>query len=251
MSDYITVNGVRTWYSSAGEGPPLVLLHGGFSHSRDFGLMLKSLASSFRVLTPDRRGHGRTPDVPGPVTSEQLVADVVGFIDAVVGGPVLLGGYSAGGVVAQLVALARPDLVSRLALISTAFEASGFLFQPDPDGEMPASVVDEYAEVSPDGREHFPVVLEKFARLAQASERIEVEKIGCPTLVVAADDDLVRLDHTVALYEALPAGQLAILPGTSHLALIEKPALVADLLTTFLTEDPAPMMPIKRAQPAS
>lgn len=247
MSDYVTVNGFRTWYAAAGEGPPLVLLHGGFSHSHDFALLLGSLTSSFRVLTPDRRGHGRTPDVPGPVTSEDLVGDVVSFIETVVGGPVLLAGYSAGGVVAQLVALARPDLVTRLALVSTAFETSGWLFQPDPAGEMPAVVVDAYAEVSPDGREHFPVVLEKFAKLAQTSARIEVEKLGCPTLVVAADDDLVRLDHSVALYEALPAGQLAILPATSHLVLFEKPALLAGLLTTFLTEDPAPMMPIRRA----
>ncbi|MBM7784842.1 alpha/beta fold hydrolase [Tenggerimyces flavus] len=250
MSDYVTVNGVRTWYSASGEGPPLVLLHGGFSHSHDFGMLLGSLTPAFRVLTPDRRGHGRTPDVPGPVTPEDLVADVVSFISTVVGGPVLLAGYSAGGVVAQLVALARPDLVSRLALISTAFETSGWIFLPDPSGEMPAVVVDAYAEVSPDGRDHFPVVLEKFAKLAQTSARVEVERIGCPTLVVAADDDLVRLDHSVALYEALPAGQLAILPGTSHLVLFEKPDLLAGLLTSFLTEDPAPMMPIRRAQPA-
>jgi pimeloyl-ACP methyl ester carboxylesterase len=247
VSEYVTVNGVRTWYSAAGSGPPLVLLHGGFSHSHDFALVVDQLASSFRVFLPDRRGHGRTPDVPGPVTSEDLVADVVAFVESVVGGPVLLGGYSAGGVVAQLVAVSRPDLVRRLVLVSTAFSKEGWQFLPDPAGEMPAQVVDAYAEVSPDGREHFPVVLEKFARLATTDERVEVEKIACPTLVVAADDDLVRLSHTVELYEALPAGQLAILPGASHLALFEQPALLAGLLTTFLTTDPAPLMPIRRA----
>jgi pimeloyl-ACP methyl ester carboxylesterase len=70
-------------------------------------------------------------------------------------------GYSAGGTVALWVAMRRPDLVERLVLISAAYDLDGLIFKPSADGEMPAALVDAYAEVSPDGRDHFAVVIGK------------------------------------------------------------------------------------------
>ncbi len=80
----------------------------------------------------------------------------------------------------------------------------------------------------------------------------DLAKISVPVLVMAGDDDLISHAHTVALYEALPAGQLAIVPGTSHLVFSEKPDLVNRLILEFLTTDDAPMtlQPIRRATAA-
>jgi pimeloyl-ACP methyl ester carboxylesterase len=249
MPNHVTANGVRTWYDERGSGEPLVLLHGGFSDSRDFATNLAGLAAEFRVLMPERRGHGHTPDVPGPVTLEALADDVTEFLAAVAGGPAHLVGYSAGGVVAAMVSLRRPDLVRRLGLVSTAVSADGWLFQPRAGAEMPAPIVDAYAEVSPDGRDHFPTVLAKFAEAAarQASLTGELTRIGCPTLVMASDDDIVHLEHVLALYRGLPNAQLAVLPGTSHGLLLERPRLCTRLVAEFLTGDPAPVMPVRRA----
>ena len=73
--------------------------------------------------------------------------------------------------------------------------------------------------------------------------------MGCPTLVVAGDDDLVTLEHTLALYRALPAGELAVVPGTSHVLLLEKPHLCTELIGGFLSGDAPPtMLPIRRAR---
>jgi pimeloyl-ACP methyl ester carboxylesterase len=244
---YDTVNGVRTWHEVRGEGEPLVLLHGGFSDSRDFGPSLERLADRFRVHLVDRRGHGRTPDVPGPVSADLLTADVVAFLEQVVGGPAHLAGYSAGGVVALGVAARRPDLVRRLVVLNTAYAKDGWLFLPQPGGELPAEVADRYAEVSPDGRDHLPVVVEKFARAAHAPEAVDLGAITSPTLVLGSDDDIVRLEHTVALYQGIADAQLCVLPGTSHLMPFERPELVTSLVADFLTGTPAPMMPIRRA----
>jgi pimeloyl-ACP methyl ester carboxylesterase len=246
VADYVTVNGVRTWYEVHGEGEPLVLLHGGFSDSRDFGPSLATL-TGFQVYLVDRRGHGHTPDVEGPVSIDMLAEDVIAFIDAVVGGPAHLAGYSAGGVVAAAIAVQRPDLVRKLVLISTALQQEGWMFLPDPDGEMPAQIVDAYAEVSPDGCGHFPVVQAKFSRASRENARIDPTRITCPTLVMGSDDDIVHLPYTVGLYQSIPLAQLVVVPGTSHVLLIEKPELCGQLITDFLNRDPAPFMPIHRA----
>ncbi len=247
---YETVNGVRTWYEVRGEGEPLVLLHGGFSDSRDFEAAAARLEDRFQVFLVDRRGHGRTPDVPGPVSLDVLADDVIGFLEQVVGGSAHLAGYSAGGVVALGVAQWRPDLVRKLVVLNSACAKDGWIFLPEPGGELPAEVADRYAEVSPDGREHLPVVVDKFARAAHDPDVLDPTAITRPALVLGSDDDIVHLEHTVALYRGIPNAQLCVLPGTSHLMLFERPDLCASLVADFLTTAPAPLMPIRRARAA-
>src|SRR5262245_27937690 len=220
MAEYTTANGVRTWYDERGAGAPLVLLHGGLTDSRDFAGNLDALADGFRLLMPERRGHGHTPDVPGPITVELMAQDTVAFVEEVARGPARVVGYSAGAIVALWVAAARPGLVEKLVLISGAFHPDGVLFRPRADAPPPEPLLAAYAGVSPDGRDHFPLVVAKIARAAEEQTGLSHEELGgiaCSTLVMAADDDMVTLEHTIALYRGLREAQLAVVPGTSHL----------------------------------
>jgi pimeloyl-ACP methyl ester carboxylesterase len=255
MAQYAEVDGVSMWYDDRGNGDPLVLLHGGLTDTRDFTGNLAALAGRFRLLLPERRGHGHTADVEGPLTVEVMARDTIAFLDEVVGEPARLAGYSAGAAVALRVAVDRPDLVDRLVLISGAFDRDGMILQPTADMEPPPQLVAAYAEVSPDGAEHFPAVIAKLARSAAEEPGLTSADLGavtCRTLVMAGDDDLVTLEHTVALYRGLGNAQLAIVPEASHLLLHEKPELCTTLVADFLTSDGAPtFMPIRRAtQPA-
>jgi pimeloyl-ACP methyl ester carboxylesterase len=116
MGSYVQLGEVRTYYEEDGDGPPLVLLHPGAADSRAFEGNLPGLAEHFRVYRPDRRGHGRTPDVDGPLTYELMAQDTIAFLEQVVGGPAYLVGHSDGAPVALVAALARPDLVPRLVV---------------------------------------------------------------------------------------------------------------------------------------
>ena len=251
MSGHVDLDGVLTWYDDRGSGDPVVLLHGGLTDSRDFDGNLDRLAGRFRLLMPDRRGHGRTPDVPGPSTVDLWARDTVRFIEKVAGGPVRLAGYSAGATTALTVAVRRPDLVDRLVLVSGAFAPDGMTVRPQAGAPMPEPLVAAYAEVSPDGRDHFGVIVAKVAEgidHGRALTADELAAVGCPVLVMTADDDFVTLEHSVALYRALPRGQLAIVPNTSHLLLHERPELCAAMVGEFLGADPAPrLMPLTRA----
>jgi pimeloyl-ACP methyl ester carboxylesterase len=104
---------------------------------------------------------------------------------------------------------------------------------------------------SPDGADHFPVVLAKFVEMLVREPHIPVDdlaRIAAPVLVLVGDDDMVTLEHTVSLYRAIPASQLAIVPGASHVVVMEKPELVNDLVLGFLENPTAiTMMPMRRA----
>ena len=114
MSNYVQLGNVHTYYEEDGEGEVLVLLHPGLADSRAFEEYVPEFAQHFRVFRPDRRGHGRTPDVEGPITYEQMARDTIAFLEQVVGGPAYLLGHSDGAPVALLAALERPDLVRKL-----------------------------------------------------------------------------------------------------------------------------------------
>jgi pimeloyl-ACP methyl ester carboxylesterase len=177
------------------------------------------------------------------------IATTIAFIERMAGAPVRLAGYSAGATVALAAAVRRPDLVERLVLISCAFDPAGMIVKPTADGTPPEPLVAAYAEVSPDGRDHFATVLAKVAHAASqpGMPATDLAAITCPVLVMAADDDLVTLEHTLTLYRALPAAQLAVVPRTSHLLLHERPGLCTSLVTAFMTTDPAPtLMPLAR-----
>jgi pimeloyl-ACP methyl ester carboxylesterase len=252
----VDVGGVSTWYAEYGSGDPLVYLHGGFSDSRDAGPAPAAYAQRFHVFTPDRRGHGRTPDVEGEFSYPLVARDAAAFLEEVVGGPAHLVGYSDGAIAALHVALDRPDLVRRLVLISGQFHHDGLVdgvfAGDDAMAELAGTPLAAwYAEVSPDGAEHFPVVAQKVLRMIRTGPTLTADQLAgvrARTLVIAADDDAVRLEHTVELYRAIPDSELAIVPGTSHALVMEKTQRVQDLVLDFLTTDPAPtVMPIRRA----
>lgn len=256
MADYVLLDGVRTWYEEHGDGDPLVLLHPGGAgvDARALGPTAGPLAARLRVYTPERRAHGHTPDVAGPITFDAMAADTIAFLETVVGRRAHVVGVSDGAAVGLLVALRRPDLVDRLGLVAGVFHFDGWLPQViDPDNEPPEFLARLYAEVSPDGADHYQVVVDKLARMHSEEPTLRADdlvEVRSRTLVMVADDDEVRLEHAVATYRGIPDAELMVVPGTSHGLLVEKPELCNDVLLQFLTEDPVPTRaPIRRASP--
>ena len=250
---YVDLNGVKTWYDERGTGEPLVMLHPALTDSRALGPNVDAMAASFRVLLPERRGHGRTPDVGGPITFDSMAQDTIAFVERVVGGPARLFGCSDGAIVALLVALRRPDLVSRLVFVAGVFHHSGWApGVVDPRNEPPEFMAKTYGEVSPDGIDHWPVVVDKLARehlVEPCLTSDELSRIACRTLVMIGDDDEVEIEHATALYRAIPRSELAVIPGTSHGLLVEKTAVCNGLIHDFLCHEPIQTYaPIRRAR---
>ena len=254
MADYVEIGGVRTWYEEHGTGEPLVLLHPGGAgvDARALAPNLPAFTERFRVFVPERRAHGHTPDVDGPITFELMAADTIALMEHVSGGPAHVVGSSDGAIVALLVALRRPDLVRRLVFVAGVFHRDGWAPGVIDSGESPPKFLERlYVEVSPDGPDHYSVVVEKLERMHATEPTLttaEVANIAHRTLVMLGDDDEVMLEHATALYRALPDAELAVIPGTSHGLLVEKPALCNAIMLDFLTQEPVQTMaPIRRA----
>src|SRR5207247_359270 len=156
-------------------------------------------------------------------------------------------GWSDGGIVGLMVAIARPDLVRKLVAIGTNFDTAGvapgaeeMLASSTPDGPEMAMFRSLYEMHSPDGPEHWPVVFAKFTEMVQREPHIPVDdlaRITAPTLLLIGDDDLVSLEHTADLVRAIPDSELAVVPRASHAVTMEKADLVNRLVLEFLENE--------------
>lgn len=122
------------------------------------------------------------------------------------------------------------------------------------DGNIPQEDRDEYASTSPDAPHTQDEKIKKMSAIWKLEPDIaqsDLATIQCPVLVMAGDDDVVRHEHTIDLFERLSLGQLAIVPGTSHGLVKEKPTIVQALIAEFLSDLSYPItrMPYKRTNP--
>lgn len=140
-----------------------------------------------------------------------MVDDTIAFIEAAVGGPAHLLGCSAGAVTALLLALRRPELVLRLALVSGVFHRDGWLPDAiDPELEPHPAIAAGYAQLSPDGAGHFPVVVERLKRMNWEEPTVAAAELGAitgRTLVMLGEIDarsIGRLQSRTLPSPALP-----------------------------------------------
>jgi pimeloyl-ACP methyl ester carboxylesterase len=232
----IDVNGAALYYEERGDGAPLVLIHGGLGSSSQWDPVVTELADSFRVITPDSRGHGRSEN-PGEELSYGLIAnDVAALVGALGLDRPVVGGWSDGGQVTLELGARHPGTAGAL-IVGAAypdFETSGLrsahreLLGADDVGSPDQGHLDaelgEFAEeikaLHPGGAEQWQTLVRQTAPMWLDYEGLgtdELEAIQTPVLVLAGDrDELISLDLSVSLYRALPEAELAICPSLTH-----------------------------------
>ena len=249
----VDVNGMRMYYEVSGSGAPLIVLHGAYMNIPSMGRIIPMLARTHRVYAVELQGHGRTTDIDRPITYPNLADDVAAFMDAVGLRRADVFGYSMGAATGLQLAIRHPAKVDRLVVASGAYDARGW--QPAFTAMLPQMTVDmlpaaleqEYRKLAAN-----PAGFRELARKLIALEHepmaweADVKALKTPVLVIAGDADVATLEHTVALFRLLGGGdmgdmgkplatsRLAILPATSHTAVITQAELLQALIEPFL-----------------
>jgi pimeloyl-ACP methyl ester carboxylesterase len=244
----LTLAGLPTYVEESGRGPTLYYLHGAtewIGYAEEFtGL----LARRFRVIQAERRGHGRSPDVPGPLTYAAMTADTIALMEHYGDVPAHLVGFSDGGIIALLLAMARPELVASVVAIGANVRVDGLtdetlreLAGATPEN-WPAEYRDAHARLSPDGPEHWPVFCQKVIDMVLREPNLanaDLAQVTAPTLLVGGDRDAIRLEHFVEMHRAIAGSQLCILPCAPHEITAEQPKPAFEVTARFLVNEQA------------
>ena len=247
------VNGMQMYYEVSGKGEPLVVLHGAYMNIPNMGAIIPALAKTHSVYALEFQGHGRTNDIDRPITYQNLADDVSAFMDAVGLKKADLFGYSMGAGAALQLAIRHPDKVNRLVVASVAYDAKGF--QPEFTAMIPQMSVEmfppqleqEYRKlaVNPNGFRALATKLIQLEKEPLAWEA-DVRNLKLPVLIIAGDADVATLEHSVAMFRLLGGGamgdmgkplaqsRLAILPASSHTAVIDQVNLLQPMIEQFL-----------------
>lgn len=234
---YATVNGLDMYYEIHGEGSPLLLLHGGAGVIPE--KWIPFFMPSFRVIAPEQLGHGRTADlVDRPFHYHDMAEDTVELMGRLGIESAVVVGYSDGGIIGLDMAIHHPERVTKLAVTGTNARFDGYTeenqelaYSFDPGSEP---VSDAYAQLSPDGAEHWPVVLGRLKPMWAAEPsftRAELQSIDAPTLLVIGDRDIVTPEHAVEMFRTIPGAQLCVVPNAGHGTMPKETVL------TFLHEE--------------
>jgi pimeloyl-ACP methyl ester carboxylesterase len=249
----IHANALEIGYETAGEGPPLVLVHGATSSGRDnFAHQIPALATLFTVYAPDARGHATTRwDALAGFRAEWLVDDLSAFVEALGVSSIHLLGFSMGAMTALTFAVRYPHRVRTLVVggVSPLREPRASVARRlmDPvriDRDDPgwgALLARRHDPVQGPGawRRLLPAIADDVA-IQPLLSPAQLRSIAVPALVACGDrDPFVPVDQAWSLSRQLGDGRLLVVPDCAHDLMPRRPRLVNEALLGFYRSMPS------------
>ncbi len=226
-------DGVTLYFETYGAGEPLLLIHGNGGSIGTLAAQIAFFKTHRRVIIMDSRDQGRSGDSAGPITYEKMTDDLAALLDHLKTGPVDVLGWSDGGIEALLLGMRHPDKVRKLVAMAANLRPDAVYPETDEFAKQIVASITPEARKTPQGRRDL-----KVGSLLTDEPHIDLallNKVTAPTLILSGDHDLIRLDHTVAIYEALPNAELAVFPNSTHFVPYDDPQLFNTTVERFLT----------------
>jgi pimeloyl-ACP methyl ester carboxylesterase len=256
---YAPVNDVELYYESHGTGGiPLILVHGGYGLTTVFAGLISQLAASRQVIAVELQGHGHTRDTGRPFTFQAFGDDLAALIGYLGLGPADLLGVSLGGGASLRCAIAHPDVVRKLIVVSFPFRRDAWYPEVRAafDNMSSAGLAQmqqspayaQYAAVAPDPGGYGALIDQTGQLLRQPFDwGSEVAGLAMPVQLVFADEDSIPVAHAAEFFGLLGGGisepgwdgsfahrhRLAVLPGQTHYSMYDAPEL-APVVASFL-----------------
>lgn len=215
----VRVNGVTLHYYTAGDGRPVVLVHGNGEDHRLFGTQIRQLTEAgWRVYAPDSRGHGANAPLPEYHYAD-MAEDMYQFIRALKLDRPAFYGHSDGGIIGLLLEILHPGTVGMMAVSGTNLS---------PEGLRPDFIAECRAMHAASPNPLIALMLDE-PHITEA----QLETIAVPALVTAGEHDLVLPEESRRLAAHLKRGELVIIPGADHGSYIEGSETMGRLLLDF------------------
>jgi pimeloyl-ACP methyl ester carboxylesterase len=232
----------RIWYGTIGEGPPVILLHGGTASSRTWSLQVPALAAAgYRIILIDSRGHGRSTLGTRPLGYELMERDVLAVMDRLKLRRAAIVGWSDGAIIGLILAMRQPQRLTAVYAFGANMDQKSV--RPDAFNAPILKTVGprllaDYAARSPtpNGFPALRAAAEAMLRAEPNYTAAELGTIASPAIMIApgANDEFIKSDHPAYLGRTIPGATLQIFPDAGHFAPWEQAQAFNQSLLDFL-----------------
>jgi pimeloyl-ACP methyl ester carboxylesterase len=234
------VNGISIYFAVYGQGPPVILLHGGLANADYWGNQIKALMPRRTVIVMDSRGHGRSTRDTRPYGYDLMADDVVALLDFLNVPKADVVGWSDGGILGLDLAIRHKDRVGRVFAFAANTVPSGVKDDVEKNPTFAAFIKragDEYRAHSSTPNE-YDAFVEQISKMWASEPNwtdAQLQAISAPVLVVDGDhDEAIKREHTEYIAATVPHAGLLILPNASHFAFLQDPELFNFAMLHFL-----------------
>jgi pimeloyl-ACP methyl ester carboxylesterase len=237
---HVDHDGARIWYATYGSGAPVILLHGGLGHSGNWGYQVPALNNAgYQAVLIDGRGHGRSTRDARPYAYELMASDVLAVMDALHLEKAVFVGWSDGACTALVLARNAPARSGGVFFFACNMDPSGakeIETSPILDRCFSRHGMD-YRRLSatPDKFQALVDAVGLMQRTQPNYSTRDLADIKVPVAIVQAEhDEFIKLEHAESLARSIPGAELTLLPGVSHFAPLQRPALFNAAIVDFL-----------------
>ena len=217
--DTMDIGGRKLFYAEAGEGKPVVLLHGNGESHAIFNVLIGQLTEAgYRVYAPDSPGQGRNEPLP-EYHYKDMAEDIYAFIRALGLEKPALYGFSDGGIMGLMIALSHPDCLSVLAVSGANLS--------------PAGLKPSFVRAFRDNRDPLTVMMLNEPDIDPA----ELEKIDIPVLITAGTEDLILHTETKKIADHIRDASVVVVAGEDHSSYIEGSRTIGSILLEYFQRE--------------
>ena len=238
----VETDGATIWFATFGDGPAVILLHGGMGHSGNFGKQVAAIAAAgHRVVVVDSRGQGRSTRGSDKLSYELFASDLEAVMDALGLQSASIVGWSDGADTGLVLALRAPQRVERLYFFACNVDPSGTLELEFTDilGRCIGRHTADYERLSPVG--DFDQLGDDLSEMQRTQPNLSQEQLATvkvPVVVALGEnDEFIKRSHAEYIARSIPGARFELLSGVSHFAPIQRPRQFTESLLRFLAAE--------------
>lgn len=229
--NYALINGIYLYYEIYGSGQPLILLHGNGGSINAFSNQIPFFEKYYQVIAIDSRLQGKSGGSPDSISYDMMASDFCALLDYLHIESVYVLGWSDGGINGLIMAMTCHSKVKKLAI-------SGANIVPDSTAFSYSEIMNlKYFVENDTTASKKEMALNKMMLYQPNIPFSNLQQIHCPVLVMAGDHDIIKPEHTLKIFQAIPSASLCIFPESNHGVCQQHPKLFNETVLNFFKKD--------------
>ena len=213
---YYDIRGFKMYAEVYGKGQPILIIHGNGGSINNFIYQIPYFSKKYKVIIADSRAQGKSADKGDSLTYEMMADDYAALLDVMKIDSAYVIGWSDGGINGLLLSIRHPEKVKKMAITGANLVPDTTAVPQEIWDMITPTLTELKNKPTKTGEEKNSLKLFKLLAEQPHIPLTDLQKIGCPTLVIGGDHDVIKEEHTLLIYKNIPKSYLWILPGSGH-----------------------------------